>query len=104
MTRQDPLRSHRPQRYTPPRSDTHTDHVTGAWQLERLCGADITVPAEGGAQGADRTLRHGDRIAFGARQLAVTMRVVRLGRHGTRRSVRSSSSPGRSRPPSPSAA
>ena len=50
---------------------THADHVTGAWLLKRLCGADIAVPAEGGAQGADRTLRHGDRIAFGARHLAV---------------------------------
>ena len=50
---------------------THADHVTGAWRLKQLCGADIAVPAAGGARGADRALRHGDRIAFGARHIAV---------------------------------
>ena len=50
---------------------THADHVTGAWLLKRLCGADIAVPADGGAQGADRTMRHGERVAFGGRHLAV---------------------------------
>ncbi|MEI7447827.1 MAG: MBL fold metallo-hydrolase, partial [Burkholderiales bacterium] len=50
---------------------THADHVTGAWMLKQLCGAAIAVPADGGAQGADRTLRHGDRIAFGGRHLSV---------------------------------
>ena len=50
---------------------THADHITGAWRIRQLCGAAIAVPADGGAQGADRTLRHGDRIAFGARHLSV---------------------------------
>ncbi|MFM1988237.1 MAG: hypothetical protein RJA99_1194 [Pseudomonadota bacterium] len=50
---------------------THADHVTGAWMLKQLCAADIAVPANGGAQGADRLLGHGDRLAFGARHLSV---------------------------------
>lgn len=50
---------------------THADHVTGAWRLKRLCGTHIAVSADGGAHGADRLLRHGDRVAFGTRHLAV---------------------------------
>lgn len=50
---------------------THADHVTGAWLLHREFGARITVPAAGGATGADRKLRHGDRIDFGRRHLTV---------------------------------
>jgi sulfur dioxygenase len=50
---------------------THADHVTGAWLLARRLGSRIAVPAAGGASGADRTLSHGERIAFGARQLGV---------------------------------
>jgi glyoxylase-like metal-dependent hydrolase (beta-lactamase superfamily II)/rhodanese-related sulfurtransferase len=50
---------------------THADHVTAAWLLRQRCGSRIAVPAEGGAQGADRTLSHGDRIEFGGRHLSV---------------------------------
>jgi sulfur dioxygenase len=49
----------------------HADHVTGAWWLRRALGCQIAVAARGGAQGADRLLEHGDRIAFGDRHLAV---------------------------------
>ena len=50
---------------------THADHVTGAWLLSKRLGSRIAVPAAGGAEGADRTLSHGDRIDFGARHLRV---------------------------------
>lgn len=49
----------------------HADHVTGAWWLKREFGCAIAVAAAGGAEGADRLLRHDDRIAFGARHLQV---------------------------------
>ncbi|HKW79925.1 MAG TPA: rhodanese-like domain-containing protein [Casimicrobiaceae bacterium] len=45
----------------------HADHVTGAWLLKQKFGSDIAVSAAGGAQGADRILAHGDRVAFGTR-------------------------------------
>ena len=45
----------------------HADHVTGAWVLKQKFGSDIAVSAAGGAEGADRSLAHGDRIAFGKR-------------------------------------
>jgi len=48
---------------------THADHVTGAWLLAQQLGSRITVPAAGGATGAERTLSHGDRLAFGTRAL-----------------------------------
>lgn len=47
----------------------HADHVTGAWLLKRRTGARIMLAAASGAEGADRTLAHGDRIAFGGRRL-----------------------------------
>jgi glyoxylase-like metal-dependent hydrolase (beta-lactamase superfamily II)/rhodanese-related sulfurtransferase len=49
----------------------HADHVTGAWLLKQRCGSAILLAATSGAQGADRYLAHGDRVAFGQRYLAV---------------------------------
>lgn len=49
----------------------HADHVTAAWLLRERCGSQILLSADGGAQGPDRLLRHGDRVDFGARWLAV---------------------------------
>ena len=49
----------------------HADHVTGAWLLKNLLGSAIGVSGASGAQGADRYLGDGDRIAFGSRQLTV---------------------------------
>jgi glyoxylase-like metal-dependent hydrolase (beta-lactamase superfamily II)/rhodanese-related sulfurtransferase len=49
----------------------HADHVTAAWLLRRRVGSAIAVSAGSGAEGADRYLAPGDRIAFGARYLEV---------------------------------
>src|SRR6266542_5330971 len=49
----------------------HADHVTGAWLLKTLCGSEIALSAESGAKGADRYLKHGDRVQFGSRYLEV---------------------------------
>src|ERR1043165_3603026 len=49
----------------------HADHVTGAWLLKHRAGSAIAVSAASGAQGADRYLSHGDKIAFGSRELEV---------------------------------
>ncbi|MFI4888939.1 MAG: MBL fold metallo-hydrolase [Steroidobacterales bacterium] len=49
----------------------HADHVTGAWLLRQRCGSEIAVAADAGTHYADRVLRHGDRIGFGSRHLAV---------------------------------
>ncbi|RME66910.1 MAG: MBL fold metallo-hydrolase [Alphaproteobacteria bacterium] len=49
----------------------HADHVTAAWLLKARLGSRIALSRHGGAQGADRLLREGDRIAFGARYLGV---------------------------------
>ncbi len=49
----------------------HADHVTGAWILKRQLGSDIGISAESGASGADRILRHADRIPFGDHYLEV---------------------------------
>ena len=49
----------------------HADHVTGAWLMKRKTGSAIALSAESGAQGADRYLAHGDRLAFGERWLEV---------------------------------
>src|SRR5438105_549756 len=49
----------------------HADHVTGAWWLKRELGCEIAVSAASGAEGADRLLRHDDRVSFGSRHLQV---------------------------------
>ena len=49
----------------------HADHVTGAWLLKQHLGSGIAVSTDAGAQGADRLLKHGDSIGFGARHLQV---------------------------------
>src|SRR5579863_5510950 len=49
----------------------HADHVTGAWLLKRRLGSRIALSEKGNAQGADRYLTHGDKIAFGDRCLEV---------------------------------
>lgn len=49
----------------------HADHVTSAWLLKQLTGADICVSANGGVEGADRYLAHGDEVAFGTRHVEV---------------------------------
>jgi sulfur dioxygenase len=52
-------------------SHIHADHVTGAWMMKRKFGSQIALSADSGAEGADRYLAHGDRIAFGSRHLVV---------------------------------
>ena len=47
----------------------HADHITGAWLHKQRLGSRIALGAKGGAEGADRLLAHGDRIAFGHRAL-----------------------------------
>jgi glyoxylase-like metal-dependent hydrolase (beta-lactamase superfamily II)/rhodanese-related sulfurtransferase len=49
----------------------HADHVTGAWLHKQRLGSKIALAAAGGAEGADRTLAHGDRVQFGRRSLEV---------------------------------
>ncbi|WP_018991088.1 MBL fold metallo-hydrolase [Aromatoleum toluclasticum] len=49
----------------------HADHVTGAWLLRQRTGSRIALSCHSGAQGADRLLEHGDRVAFGGRHLVV---------------------------------
>lgn len=49
----------------------HADHVTSAWLLRQRAGSRIGLSAEGGTSGADRLLRHGDRVEFGTRHLEV---------------------------------
>jgi sulfur dioxygenase len=49
----------------------HADHVTSAWWLKREFGCEIGLSAASGADGADRLLRHGDRVAFGGRHVEV---------------------------------
>ena len=49
----------------------HADHVTGAWLLRERQGSRIALARAAGAEGADRLLEHGERIALGARWLAV---------------------------------
>ncbi len=49
----------------------HADHVTGAWLLKQKLGAGIALSGQSGAEGADRLLQDGDRIAFGRRSLEV---------------------------------
>jgi glyoxylase-like metal-dependent hydrolase (beta-lactamase superfamily II)/rhodanese-related sulfurtransferase len=47
----------------------HADHVTGAWLLKQRLGSGIAISAAGGAAGADRYLKDGDKVAFGGRRL-----------------------------------
>ncbi len=49
----------------------HADHVTSASLLRQRCGSQIAVAANAGAHGADRLLRHGEKISFGSRHLDV---------------------------------
>ena len=49
----------------------HADHITGAAMMQRRFGSRIALSADSGAEGADRYLAHGDRIAFGSRHLVV---------------------------------
>ncbi len=49
----------------------HADHVTGAWLLRQRCGSAIALAAAAQAEGVDRPLQHGDRVAFGSRHLEV---------------------------------
>jgi glyoxylase-like metal-dependent hydrolase (beta-lactamase superfamily II)/rhodanese-related sulfurtransferase len=49
----------------------HADHVTGASLLKERFGSAIEVAKASGAEGADRYLVDGDRVAFGARWLEV---------------------------------
>jgi sulfur dioxygenase len=47
----------------------HADHVTGAWWIKGEFGCATLLGADTGAEGADRLLRHGERISFGDRHL-----------------------------------
>jgi len=49
----------------------HADHVTGAWLLKQKLGSRIALSAASGAEGADRLLKHGAWLSFGARNLEV---------------------------------
>jgi len=49
----------------------HADHVTGAWLMRERQGSRIALSAQGGAEGADILLDHGDKINFGGRYLTV---------------------------------
>jgi glyoxylase-like metal-dependent hydrolase (beta-lactamase superfamily II)/rhodanese-related sulfurtransferase len=49
----------------------HADHVTGAALHRRRSHSRIALAEASGAAGADRYLRHGDRITFGNRHLDV---------------------------------
>ncbi|MBT3425419.1 MAG: MBL fold metallo-hydrolase [Gammaproteobacteria bacterium] len=49
----------------------HADHITGAWLMREAQGSDIALARDSNAEGADRYLTEGDRIAFGQRFLEV---------------------------------
>lgn len=49
----------------------HADHVTGSWLLKERLGSQIVLGKQGGAEGVDRYLEHGDRVEFGKRYLEV---------------------------------
>ncbi len=49
----------------------HADHVTGSWLLKERLGSQILLGKQGGAEGVDRCLEHGDRVVFGKRYLEV---------------------------------
>jgi sulfur dioxygenase len=47
----------------------HADHVTGAWLLREKLGSRIAIAAASGAEGADRYLQPGEKVAFAHRHL-----------------------------------
>ena len=47
----------------------HADHVTGAALLRKSLGSKIALPKDSGAEGGDRYLADGDKVAFGKRSL-----------------------------------
>ena len=49
----------------------HADHVSGAHLLRAQTGCQVALAAASGAAGADRLLRHGERVTFGRRYLEV---------------------------------
>jgi glyoxylase-like metal-dependent hydrolase (beta-lactamase superfamily II)/rhodanese-related sulfurtransferase len=49
----------------------HADHITAAWMMKQRLGCGVALSAESGAEGADRLLHDGDRVAFGRRSLEV---------------------------------
>ena len=49
----------------------HADHVTAAWLLKQRTGARIAIAAAAGVEGADRLLKHGERVDFGQRHVQV---------------------------------
>ncbi|MEY8876478.1 MAG: MBL fold metallo-hydrolase [Leptothrix sp. (in: b-proteobacteria)] len=49
----------------------HADHVTAAWLLQQRLGSQIALSEASGAAHADRLLRDGDRVGFGARHVEV---------------------------------
>ncbi len=49
----------------------HADHVTGACLHKQERSSRILLAADGGAEGADRYLRHDDHVRFGDRHLVV---------------------------------
>ena len=49
----------------------HADHVTAAFLLKQRFGSAIALSGDSGAEGFDHALRHGERIHFGRRSLAV---------------------------------
>jgi glyoxylase-like metal-dependent hydrolase (beta-lactamase superfamily II)/rhodanese-related sulfurtransferase len=49
----------------------HADHVTGAWLMKQCSGSGIALSADGGAAGADRLVKHGDKVSFGRRYVEV---------------------------------
>ena len=49
----------------------HADHVTGSWLLHDATGCAIGLAAAAGADNVTLPLKHGDRVAFGQRQLEV---------------------------------
>ena len=49
----------------------HADHVTGAWLMKDASGSRIMVSEASAATNADRLLKHGDQVRFGARHVDV---------------------------------
>jgi len=49
----------------------HADHVTGSWLMREATGCAIGLAGAVGAENVTLPLAHGDRVAFGGRQLEV---------------------------------